>query len=79
MKENEKAILRRTERAMCGHKVVDRQTTEEQTEILGLRKTMDLLTTANGVRWYGHILIWNDDSVLRVALDLEVSGKRKRG
>ena len=40
---------------------------------------MDLLTTANGVRWYGHILIWNDDSVLRVALDLEVSGKRKRG
>ena len=28
---------------------------------------------------YGHVLRRDDDSVLRVALDLEVSGKRKRG
>ena len=37
LKENEKAILRRTERAMvramCGMKVVDRKTTEEQIDI----------------------------------------------
>ena len=80
---NEKAILRRMERAMvkamCGQKVVDRKTTEEQMEMLGLRETIDPLATANGVRWYGHVLRIVDDSVLRVALDLEVSGKRKRG
>ena len=35
--------------------------------------------TANGVKWYGHVLRRDDDSVLRVSLDLEVSGKRKRG
>ena len=42
-------------------------------------KTIDRLATVNGVRWYGHVLRRDDNNVLRVALDLEVSGKRKRG
>ena len=46
-------------------------------DMLGLRKIIDQL--ANGVRWYGHVLRRDDDNVLRVAMDLEVSGKRKRG
>ena len=83
LKENEKAILRRMKRAMvramCRQKVVDRKTTEEQMNMLGLKETIDRLATANGVRWYGHVLRRDDDSVLRVALNLEVSGKRKRG
>ena len=78
LKENEKAILR-TERAMCSQKVVDRKTTEKQMDMLGLKETIDRLATANGVRWYGHVLRRDDDSVLRIALNLEVSGKRKRG
>ena len=45
LKENEKAILRRTERAvvraMCGQKVVDRKTPEEKMEMLGLKETID--------------------------------------
>ena len=65
--------------AMCGQKVVNRMTTEEQMERLGLKETIDWLATANGVRWYGHVLRRDDDSVLRVALNLEVSGKRKQG
>ena len=64
--------------AMCGQKFVDRETTEEQMGMLGLKETIDRLVTANEVRWYGHVLGRDDDSVLRVALDLEVSGKRKR-
>ena len=54
LKENEKAILRRTEkamvRAMYGQKVVDRKTTEEQMDVLKLKDAIDRLTTANGVR-----------------------------
>ena len=50
LKENEKAIFRRTERAMCGQKVVDRKTTEEQMDMLVLKETIDRLATANGVR-----------------------------
>ena len=33
----------------------------------------------NEVKWYGHVLKRDDNSVWRVALNLEVSGKRKRG
>ena len=47
--------------------------------MLRLRKTIDQLATVNGVRWYEHVLRRDDDSVLRVALNLEVSGKKKRG
>ena len=64
---------------MCGRKVVDRKTTEEQMDMLELKETIDRLATANGVRWYEHVLRRDDDSVLRAALNLEVSGKRKRG
>ena len=64
-------------RAMCDRKVVERKTTEEQLEMLGLKETLDRLATANGVRWYEHVLRRDDDNVLSVALDLEVSGKRK--
>ena len=58
---------------MCGQKVVDKKTTEEQMDMLGLKKTIDRLATANGVRWYGHVLRRDDDGVLRVALNLIVS------
>ena len=82
-KKMKKTILRRTERAMvramCSQNVVDRKTTEEQMDMLGLEETIDRLATVNGVRWYGHVLRRDDDSVLRVALNLEVTGKRKRG
>ena len=66
-------------RAMCGQKVVNRKTTEEQMDMLRLKETIGRLATANGVRWYGHELRRDLDSVWRVDLNLEVSGKRKRG
>ena len=65
LRENEIAILRRTERAMvramCGAKL------------------MVQMAKANGVRWYGHVLRRDDGHVLRKALEFEVKGKRKRG
>ena len=63
---------------MCGRKVVDRKTTEELIDMLGLKETVDQLATVIGVRWYGHMLRRDDNSVLRVALDLEVGDKRQQ-
>ena len=74
-RERERAMVK----AMCGQEVVDRKTTEQQMNMLGLRKTIDWLATANGGRWYGHVLRRDDDSVLKVALDLEMSYKTKQG
>ena len=48
-------------------------------DLLGLKETTDRLATANEVSWYGHVLRRDDDSVLRITLDLEVNGKRKPG
>ena len=66
-------------KAISSEKVVDRKTTEEQMDMLGWKETINRLATANGVRWYGDVLRRDDYSVLRVALDLEVSGNRKVG
>ena len=65
-------------RAMCGRKVADKKTTEEQMDMLGLKKTIDYLGTANGVRWYGHLLR-GMKIVFSWLLSFEVNGKRKRG
>ena len=77
------AILRRTERAMvrsiCGVKLVDRKKKEELMEMLDLKKTLDRMAKANGVRWYGHVIKRDDDNILKKAMMLEVNGKRKRG
>ena len=56
-------------RAMCGQKVVDKNTTEEQIDMSGLKETVDRLATANGFRWYGHVLRRDDNCVSRVALN----------
>ena len=83
LRESEMAILRRTERAMvrsmCGVKLVDRKNAEELMEMLGLKKTLDRMAKANGVRRYGHVIRREDDNVLKKAMMMEVNGQRKRG
>ena len=82
LRKSEMAILRRTERAMvrsmCGIKLVDRKNTELM-KMLGLRKTLDKMAKANGVRWYGHVIRREDDNILKKAIMMEVNGQRKRG
>ena len=83
LRENEMAILKRTERAMmrsmCGVKLVDRKKMEKLMEMLSLKETFDRIAKANGVRWYEHVIRRDDDNILKKAMMLEVNGKRKRG
>ena len=83
LRENEIAILRRTERAMvramCGAKLMEKKRTEDLMEMLGLKETVVQMAKVNGVRWYGHVLRRDDGHVLRKVLEFEVKGKRKRG
>ena len=55
LRENEIAILRRTERAMvramCGAKLMEKKKTEDLMEMLGLKETVVQMAKANGVRW----------------------------
>ena len=50
--------------------------TQEHMDMLGLKETVDKLTKARRDSWYGHVLRRDDDNVLKIALDLEVRGKR---
>ena len=80
--ENEVAILRRAERsivrAMCGVKLVDKRSTEELMNMLGLKEAADKLARANGMRWYGHVLRRPEEDILMKAMVHEVNGKRKQ-
>ena len=46
-------------------------------DVLGLKDALDGLAIANGARWYGQVLRSDGDIVLRVALNFEISDKRK--
>ena len=83
LRENEMAILRKTERAMvramCGAKLMEKKRTEDLMEMLGLKEMVVQMAKENGVRWYGHVLRRDDEHVLRRALEFEMKGKRRRG
>ena len=80
LRENEKATLRKMERVMMrpiiSHNVTDKAT-EEQMDMLGLKKIVDMLAQANGIGQYKHKMKKGGDSVLKVALNLEVERESK--
>ena len=53
LRDNEMAILRRTEksmiRAMCGIKMIEKRSIQELMDLLGLKDTLDRIPTASGV------------------------------
>ena len=64
-------------RAMCGVQLKDRKRSIELF-MLGLKETIDQLTMANCVHWYRLVLRRVDCHILRMALDFEVEGQRKK-
>ena len=81
LRENEIAILRRTERAMvramCGVKLMEKKRTEDLMEMLGLKETVVQMAKANGVRWYGHVLRRDDGHVLRKSIRVRSEGQEE--
>ena len=56
----------------------DRSRPKDLMLLLGLNETMDQLTMANSVHWYGHVLRIEDGHVLRRAIQLAVEGQKKK-
>ena len=48
-------------------------------KMLGLNETLDKMTQANGVRWYGQVGRRDEESILKKAMMLQVNGRRKQG
>ena len=45
---------------------------------LDINETIDQLAMANRMCWYVHMLIWDNGHVLKMALECEVEGQRKK-
>ena len=43
-------------RAMCGVQLKDKKRSTDLMFMLSLNETIDQLTMANSVRWYGHVM-----------------------
>ena len=65
LREKEKAILRRTERAMiramCGVKLLDQRNSEQLMDIMGIKESFDRKAKASSMRWYHHVLSGEDE------------------
>ena len=55
-----------------------RQKRPKDLTLMGLNEAMDQLAMASSVHWCGHVLRREDGHVLRMAVDFEVEGQRKR-
>ena len=72
LKENENQILRteisiQYSESHISREVVNKKTTREQMDVLGINEAGNGLAKINAVRLYGPVLRRDDDSVLRVA------------
>ena len=79
LRENEMAILRRTEktmRALCKVKMTEKRMSQELMSLLSLKDTLDGLAGQVEYDGYGHVLRRGNGDVLRRPLDFEVAGKR---
>ena len=72
-------ILRRTERAMCGVKLLDRRNSEKLMDMLDIKESLDSMAKASSMRKNGHVLRKEDENVIVKTLKSGVSGSRGRG
>ena len=47
--------------------------------MLGFNETIDQLSLASSVRWYGHVMRREDSHVLIRSLDLKIEAQMKKG
>ena len=64
--------------AMCGVKLLDRRNSEELMDMLGIKESLDRMAKACSMRWYGHVLRKEDETMIVKALKFVVSGSRGR-
>ena len=66
-------------RAMCGVRFKNRKRSKDVMLMLGFSETVGHLSMANSVCWHGHVLKREDGHVLKMAMEFEVEGERKKG
>ena len=70
---------RRMVRMMCGVRLVDRLSTDAVRDKLGVTVKIEEMIIQGRLRWYGHVMCRDINSQIREVMEVEITGKRKKG
>ena len=66
-------------RMMCGVKLVDRVSTDILRDMVGAVVKIEDMIIQSRFRWYSHAIRRDINSEIREVIELEITGKRKKG
>ena len=64
---------------MCGVRLVDRVSTEVLWDRVGIVVKIEGVIIQSHLQWYGHVICQDINSQIREVMELEITGKRKKG
>ena len=73
-----RGVKRRMIRMMCGVRLVDRGSTVFRDRVGVVVKIEDLIIQSR-LRWHGHVIRGDINSQIREVIEVEITGKRKKG
>ena len=70
---------RRIIRMMCGVRLVDRVSTEVLLDRVGVVVKIEDMIIQSRLGWYGHVMRGDVNSQIHEVMEVEITGKRKKG
>ena len=64
---------------MCGMRLVDRVSTDVLPDSVGVAVKIEDMIIQNCLRWHGYVIRRDIKSQIREVMQLEITGKRKKG
>ena len=64
---------------MCGVRLVDGVSTDVLHDRVGVLMKIDDMIIQNRLRWYGHVIYGDINSQIQEVMEVEITGKRKKG
>ena len=72
-------VERRMIRMICEVRLVDRVSTDVLRDKVGVVVKMEDMITQSRLRWYGHVMRGDINSQIREVMEVEITGKKKKG
>ena len=66
-------------RMMCGVRLVEEVLIDVLCDRVGVVIKIEDMIIQNHLRWYGHVMHGDIDSRIREVIEVEITGKRKKG
>ena len=72
-------VERRMIRTMCGVRLLDRVSTDVLRDRVGVVVKIEDMISQSRLRWYGHVMRGDINSQKREVVEVEITGKKKKG